>query len=116
MSSPRSRKHGWSPLPNAVPTQSSMPKFGPCRTSERELVHNLINRLEPGMLVLADRGFYGFDMWTRAAARGADLLWRVEIHLFTAASRDSRRRVPGWRGSSGRPGRTGNTGQRYWCG
>lgn len=53
-------------------------EIGPCRTSERELVHNLINRLEPGMLVLADRGFYGFDMWTRAAARGADLLWRVK--------------------------------------
>ena len=33
------------------------------------------------MLLLADRGFYGFDMWTRAAATGADLLWRVKSTL-----------------------------------
>ena len=33
------------------------------------------------MLLLADRDFYGFDMWTRAAASGADLLWRVKSTL-----------------------------------
>jgi len=55
--------------------------IGSCRTSERELAHELIDRLEPGMLLLADRGFYGFDMWTRAAATGADLLWRVKSTL-----------------------------------
>jgi hypothetical protein len=55
--------------------------IGGCGTSERELVHNLIDRLDPGMLLLADRGIYGFDMWTRAAATGADLLWRVNSAL-----------------------------------
>jgi len=33
------------------------------------------------MLVLADRGFYGFGLWEQAAATGADLLWRVETIL-----------------------------------
>ena len=42
---------------------------------------SVLDRLEAGMLLLADRGFYGFDMWTRAAATGADLLWRVKSTL-----------------------------------
>lgn len=54
---------------------------GSCSTSERELAGELVDRLEPGMLLLADRGFYGFEMWTRAAASGADLLWRVKSSL-----------------------------------
>ena len=29
------------------------------------------------MVVLADRGFCGFPLWSRAAATGADLLWRA---------------------------------------
>jgi hypothetical protein len=48
-----------------------------CHTSETELSRRLVGRLEPGMLVLADRGFYGFDLWEQAAATGADLLWRM---------------------------------------
>lgn len=55
--------------------------LGPCARSERELAADLLGRLEAGMLLLADRGFYGFDMWTRAAATGADLLWRVKSTL-----------------------------------
>lgn len=56
-------------------------EIGTCRTSERELEHELITRLGPGMLLLADRGFYGFEMQVRAAASGADLLWRVKSSL-----------------------------------
>jgi len=56
-------------------------ELGPCAFSERELANALLDRLEAGMLLLADRGFYGFDMWTRAAATGADLLWRVKSTL-----------------------------------
>lgn len=55
--------------------------IGPCRTSEVELARELLGRLEPGMLVLADRGFYGFRLWTQAAETGADLLWRVKTSL-----------------------------------
>ena len=29
------------------------------------------------MLVLADRNFPGYDLWSQAAATGADLIWRV---------------------------------------
>jgi hypothetical protein len=44
---------------------------------ETELARRLFGRLQAGMLLLADRGFTGFDLWREAAATGADLLWRV---------------------------------------
>ncbi|SRR6266540_525078 len=53
-------------------------EVGPYTTSEVALAGPLLDRLEPGMLVLADRGFAGFALWQRAAATGADLLWRVK--------------------------------------
>ena len=37
--------------------------------------------LLPGMMMLADRGFYSVDLWRNAAATGADLLWRVRKDL-----------------------------------
>ena len=55
--------------------------LGPCRTSEIEMARALAGRLEPGMLVLADRGLYGFKLWSQAAGTGADLLWRVKTTL-----------------------------------
>lgn len=55
--------------------------IGACTTSEIELARELLDRLAPGMLVLADRGFYGFHLWKRAAQTGADLLWRVNSTL-----------------------------------
>ena len=59
-------------------------------TAENTLARDLIDRLEPGMLVLADRGFCGFPLWSRAVATGADLLWRANStmkprHLETLA-------------------------------
>jgi hypothetical protein len=33
------------------------------------------------MLCLADRSFFGFDLWQQARATGADLLWRVKRNL-----------------------------------
>ena len=56
-------------------------EIGGCRTSEIEIARQLVDRLTPGMLVLADRGFYGFRLWAQAAATGADLLWRVKSTL-----------------------------------
>jgi hypothetical protein len=53
-------------------------EVGSYTTSEVALAGGLLDRLEPGMLVLADRGFAGFALWRRAAATGADLLWRVK--------------------------------------
>jgi len=50
---------------------------GKYTTSENTLAGEVIDRLEPGMLLLADRGFCGFPLWSRAARTGADLLWRA---------------------------------------
>lgn len=50
---------------------------GSYRTDERTLARQVIHKLQPGMLCLADRGFYGVQMWEQAAASGADLLWRI---------------------------------------
>jgi hypothetical protein len=56
-------------------------EVGPCRTSEVQMARDLVGRLKPGMLVLSDRGFYGFHLWKQAAGTGADLLWRVKTNL-----------------------------------
>ncbi|MGW9026646.1 hypothetical protein ACWGQ5_21135 [Streptomyces sp. NPDC055722] len=52
---------------------------GPPAGHETELAQRLFTELRPDMLVLADRGFHGFDLWRAATATGADLLWRVKI-------------------------------------
>jgi hypothetical protein len=50
---------------------------GPYSTGEIALSRELVGRLQPGMLCLADRGFYGFSLWEQAHTTGADLLWRM---------------------------------------
>jgi hypothetical protein len=50
---------------------------GSYTTPENTLARDLVDRFKPGMLVLADRGFCGFPLWSRALATGADLLWRA---------------------------------------
>ena len=50
-------------------------------TSEKALAHQVLPALTPGMLCLADRGFYGFEFWNKARATGAELLWRVNAKL-----------------------------------
>ncbi|MGR8007097.1 IS4 family transposase [Streptomyces hypolithicus] len=47
------------------------------RVCEQDLTRRLLDRMRPGMLVLADRGFPGWLLWVDAAAGGADLLWRI---------------------------------------
>lgn len=56
-------------------------QFGGCRTSEATLAKEVIPRLEAGMLCLADRYFFGFELWQKARGIGADLLWRVRKDL-----------------------------------
>jgi Insertion element 4 transposase N-terminal/Transposase DDE domain len=51
--------------------------MGPYTTGERELLEPVLDALGPGMLCLADRGFYGVALWNAARARGAELLWRA---------------------------------------
>jgi Insertion element 4 transposase N-terminal/Transposase DDE domain len=50
-------------------------------TSEIALAKIVLPSLSKGMLCLADRGFFGFEMWKQAAATGAELLWRVRKNI-----------------------------------
>ena len=52
-------------------------QIGTYSQSEAALTGPLLGRLEPGMLLLADRGFFSYALWRKAIATGADLLWRV---------------------------------------
>jgi Insertion element 4 transposase N-terminal/Transposase DDE domain len=52
-----------------------------CRAGETTLARQVLGRLEPGMLLIADRNFYGYELWRTAAETGADLLWRVKANL-----------------------------------
>ncbi len=51
--------------------------MGPYRMAEWSICEPLLPHVEPGMLLLADRGFNGYEHWRKAVATGADLLWRA---------------------------------------
>jgi hypothetical protein len=60
--------------------------FGPARgkgTGEQHLARQLLASLHRGMLLIADRGFYSYPLWTAVASTGAHLLWRArnDMHL-----------------------------------
>ncbi len=59
-------------------------EVGAYRESEHELVVPLLSKLEPGMLLISDRGFYGFELWVQAEATGAALLWRLKQNAVFA--------------------------------
>ena len=50
---------------------------GSYRTGENTLAREVLARLRPQMLCIADRGFFGYGLWEHASASGAELLWRV---------------------------------------
>jgi len=52
-------------------------EIGRYTDSEATLAERLLTRLQPGLLLLADRGFFSFALWRNATATGADLLWRI---------------------------------------
>jgi len=52
-----------------------------CRTGEASLAEQTIGFVREGMLCLADRNFFSYKMWNRAAKPGVALLWRVKIGL-----------------------------------
>ncbi len=52
--------------------------FGPQQYTEVPQARCLLASLRPGMLLLADRGYDGFEALRDASATGADLLWRVQ--------------------------------------
>jgi len=63
-------------------------EIGPCTTSELALSKVLVDRLEPTMVLLADRGFTGFALWQQASATGADLLWRARNNVTPRRIKD----------------------------
>jgi Insertion element 4 transposase N-terminal/Transposase DDE domain len=52
-------------------------RIGTIYDGERELAADLLPAIEPDMLVLADRGFFSFELWQQYLVTGAALLWRV---------------------------------------
>lgn len=54
---------------------------GPLSVHEQHLIPRLLDRLESGMLLMADRGITGFELWRAASDTGADLLWRVRKNI-----------------------------------
>jgi hypothetical protein len=50
--------------------------------SETSLAKKVIPILKKGMLCIADRYFYGYNMWRDALKTKADLLWRVKKNLI----------------------------------
>jgi len=52
--------------------------IGRYNEAEQRLAPDLFGSLSPGMLLIADRGFFSYAMWKNAQATGADLLWRTK--------------------------------------
>jgi transposase IS4-like protein/DDE family transposase len=59
----------------------------PGRRSEQVMAGPLIDRLEPGMLLIWDRGFFGFPLAERVIRAGAHLLARVPSGALLAPTR-----------------------------
>jgi hypothetical protein len=59
-------------------------RMGSYDTSEIALAREVIPRLRPGMLCLADRNFFSFKMWSMACATGAEQLWRIKKNMRLA--------------------------------
>jgi len=57
------------------------------RTGEITLAKAVLPRIGNGMLCLADRNFFGFELWQTAQATGADLLWRMKKNMRMACEK-----------------------------
>lgn len=57
-------------------------EIGTYSESEATLAERLLSRLDPGMVLLADRGFFSYALWRKAIATRADLLWRIRNDKF----------------------------------
>lgn len=51
--------------------------FGTAATGERTLTADLVDKLEPDMLITADAGLFSWELFNAYAATGADLAWRI---------------------------------------
>ena len=57
------------------------------RTGEITLAKAVLPRMRSGMLCLADRNFFGFELWQLAQGTGADLLWRMKKNMRMACEK-----------------------------
>ena len=57
-------------------------RMGPYGSSEIALAKEVLPHLRKEMLCLADRNFFGYELWGKARASGADLLWRIKKNLM----------------------------------
>jgi len=55
--------------------------FAGWKTAEMSLAQQVLKALQPGMLLLEDRGYVGYGWWKEVAATGADLLCRVRKNM-----------------------------------
>jgi hypothetical protein len=67
-------------LVNAVP--------GAYRDSELKLAEAVIPHVDPTMLLMADRNFYGYAFWKKCASTGAKLLFRAKANPRLPRERD----------------------------
>ena len=59
-------------------------RMSPYATGENTLAKEVLGALDGGMLCLADRGFFGYEMWRQALATKAALLWRIKKNAVLA--------------------------------
>jgi len=57
------------------------------RTGEITLAKAVLPRLKSNMLCLADRNFFGFELWRQAQSTGANLLWRMKKNMRMACEK-----------------------------
>ena len=57
------------------------------RTGEITLAKAVLPSLRKGMLCLADRNFFGFELWQLGRGTGADLLWRMKKNMRMASEK-----------------------------
>ena len=62
-------------------------RMGPYATGENTLAKDVLGALDSTMLCLADRGFFGFEMWRQALATNAQLLWRIKKNAVLACDK-----------------------------
>ena len=62
--------------------------LGTGTTHEQALLPQLFDSLQTDMLLLADRGYYSYQLWRDARETGAELLWRVTTNLSLPVLRE----------------------------
>jgi hypothetical protein len=56
-------------------------RMGGYHTGEVTLAREVVGSLQEGMLCLADRNFFSYQLWRQAKSTGAELVWRVKKNL-----------------------------------